>query len=94
MDADWHVMLYLADAEGQERYSATNSESFLRDCEVEDYSVMWHEEINGERLCSTSFGFTVEESELKELKLCGKFCYTDGCVKGKWEVTFRLGQGD
>lgn len=90
-DTDRHVMLYLADAEGQEHYGAADSELFLRNCEA---SVMWHEEINGERLVFDELWFAVDESELKELKLYGRFCYTDGCVKGKWEVTFQLGQRD
>jgi len=75
-DADRHVRAFLVDEEGNERNS--------------DCSVMWQEELNGEKILFDEDWFLVEESELDKIQLYGIFYITDESVKGDWEVTCEL----
>lgn len=75
-DADRHLRPYLKDAAGNERPN--------------DYSVGWQEEINGERVLFDEHWFLISEEELANYELYGMFYITDGSVKGKWEVTFKV----
>ena len=77
-DADRHIRLYLKDSEENER--------------IQDASVSWQEEIDGERVLFDETWFLITEEELEQYELYGKFYVRDGSVKGNWEVTFSIGE--
>lgn len=72
-NADRHAQFFLADQEEKERH--------------EDFSLMWHEEVNGEELLFDEYWFLLEESELETTRAYGIFHITGGSVTGNWEVT-------
>lgn len=75
-NADRHLQPYLKDAAGNEK--------------INDCSVSWQEEINGERVLFDEHWFVISEEELVNYELYGMFYITDGSVKGNWEVTFKV----
>lgn len=75
-DAERHAQLFLVDSQGQER--------------INDLSVGWNEEIEGERLSFDEYWFIVDEAELENLRMYGIFYRNEGCVNGDWEVTLEL----
>ena len=75
-DAERHAQLFLVDSGGEER--------------IEDFSVGWSEEIDGERFSFDEHWFLVDETALKNLRLYGIFYRREGCVNGGWEVTLDL----
>ena len=75
-DADRHIRLYLRDGKGNERYC--------------DGSVMWHEEIDGQKVIMEEAWFVVTEEELEQSELWGEYWLAEGCIKGDWEVTFEM----
>lgn len=72
-DADRHVQLFLTDKSGAERH--------------EDFSLMWHEEVDEETIIFEEYWFLIEENDLEEAQAYGIFYITDGSVAGDWEVT-------
>lgn len=76
-NADRHARLFLADQAGEEQ-------------QVSDLGVMWHEEVDGVRLCFDEDWFVLEEDELENLRLGGDFYVTAGCVEGEWGVTLKI----
>ena len=75
-DVDRHIRPYLVDESGEERH--------------EDYSLMWHEEVNGETICFDEHWFLLEESELEKVRVYGIFYVTAGNVDGNWEVVCEI----
>lgn len=56
----------------------------------QDYSVMWKEDVDGQRYVFEEFYFTVGKEELADCSMYGIFHTHAGYVKGDWEVTFRI----
>lgn len=75
-DAERHAQLFLVDSGGKER--------------IEDSSVGWSEEIEGEKFSFDEHWFIVDEADLESLYLYGIFYRREGCVNGGWEVTLEL----
>lgn len=75
-NADRHLRPFLVDKDGNKRDA--------------DCSVSWHEEVNGESISFSECWFKVGEEELNEYKLCGIFYISDGSMKGRWKVSFRV----
>lgn len=55
-----------------------------------DYSVSWHEQIEGKTLSFSEYWFLVDKETLDNAQLYGIFHISDGLIKGNWEVHFRL----
>lgn len=75
-DADRHIQPFLVDPEGEEY--------------IEDFSVGWSEEIDGEKLSFDEHWFIVDEDTLENMRLYGIFFRNEGRVQGDWEVTLEL----
>lgn len=75
-DASRHIRLFLREGNGDERYC--------------DGSVMWQEEIGGQKVLLEEAWFVVTEQKLEQLELWGEYWIADGCVRGDWEVTFEM----
>lgn len=75
-DADRHIRLFLKDENGAERTC--------------DGSVMWQEEIDGQKVLLEEAWFVVTEEELEQLELWGEYWIADGCIRGDWEVIFEM----
>ena len=75
-DADRHIRLFLRDENGEERTC--------------DESVMWHEEIAGQKVIMEEAWFVLDKQETEQLQLWGEYWIADGCVSGDWEVTFEI----
>ena len=72
------MRIMLVDAAGKERHC--------------NYSVGWQEELAGERVLFEEQWFLVSEAELEQLQVVAYKYVTDGCVKGDWEVVFKIGE--
>lgn len=77
-EADRHMKIMLVDTQGNERHC--------------DYSVGWQEELAGERVSFDEQWFVVSEEELAQQQVVAYRYVTDGCVKGDWEVVFKVGE--
>lgn len=75
-DADRHIRLFLKDENGAERTC--------------DGSVMWQEEIDGQKVLLEEAWFVVTQEELEQLELWGEYWIADGCIRGDWEVIFEM----
>ena len=54
------------------------------------FSFGWHEEINGVRVIFDEWWFLVEEEDLENIRLSGTYMVSGNCLKGDWEVTFKV----
>lgn len=75
-EADRHMEIKLVNEAGEES-----------NC---DYSVYWQEELEGEKLSFHEQWFVVSEEELMQLQAVSYEVVTAGCVKGDWEIVFRV----
>lgn len=75
--ADRHMWPFFTDKDGNEREA--------------DYSVMWQEDLGGERVLFDEYWFLVDEDELDQAALYGIFYETGGSVQGEWEVIVKVG---
>ncbi len=75
-EADRHMYVYMKDGADMDIHS--------------DLSVMWQEEVNGEKLTMEEFYFVISEEQLKEYALFGEGEIRSGCIKGDWSITFEV----
>ena len=75
-EADRHMYVYIKDGADMEIHP--------------DLSVMWQEEVNGEKLTMEEFYFVISEARLKECALLGEGEIRSGCIKGDWSIIFEV----
>lgn len=73
-EADRHMNLYMLDEAGNEIYP--------------NMSVMWHEEIAGEKVLVDEFYFVITKEQLETCTLIGEGDIRAGIIKGDWNIVF------